>query len=327
MSLKCHFDSDGWLQGSIKITHMTSPNHYTSGFSRNARGLVQHTEDGYEAGTIATFMSPAAQVSAFFGVDEDGTAQQFLPVGHGFVAWAQVDGNQDWRSCECEDKTKTGQPMTQPQMVAFAQILEACSAYDHFPLQITDDPVNGHGLITHGDGGVAWGDHPDCPGSVRKAQRPHIIALAMSIRAEGTPAPPAKPATVQVKAPAAPRSVPIEIQDDSVVISAVVNGKPVSFVLDTGDAIGPTFTAADASRLGLVKGAPFGVEGAGGASSAYQTTADITFDDLAYAAEPSAIDDDLEGSSLLGLPFFLAKAAVLSFDLAARTLSMTPLAG
>jgi hypothetical protein len=187
MSLQCHFDANGWLHGPIRIAYYTSPNHYTSGFADKAKGMVQHTEDGYEAGTIATFMDPAAQVSAFFGVDEGGTAQQFLPVGQGFVAWAQAAGNPFWRSCECEDKTQTGSPMTAPQLTAFAQILEACSAYDGFPLQITDD-VNGTGLITHGDGGAAWGDHPDCPGDVRKAQRPQIIALAMAIRAGGAPA-------------------------------------------------------------------------------------------------------------------------------------------
>lgn len=122
-------------------------------------------------------------------------------------------------------------------------------------------------------------------------------------------------------------AVPIEILDASVVIHAVVNGKPAEFILDTGDAIGPTFTAADAARLGLVRGAPFGVEGAGGASSAYQTTASITFDDITYASEPSAIDDALEGYSLLGLPFFLARTEELVFTWPARTLTLIPLAG
>ena len=187
---KCHFDSEGWLRGPIAITHYFSPNHYNSGFATKARGMVQHTEDGFTAGTVETFMNKAAQVSAFFGVGEDGAAQQFLPVGRGLVAWAEGEGNQAWRSCECEDKTKTGQPMTAPQLAAFAQILEACSAYDGFPLVITDD-VNGTGLITHGDGGVPWGDHPDCPGPVRKAQRPALIELAKAIR-EGKP-----PVTVQ----------------------------------------------------------------------------------------------------------------------------------
>jgi N-acetylmuramoyl-L-alanine amidase len=180
MSMRCHFDDEGWLQGPISIAHHSSPN-YSSGFAAKAQGLVQHTEDGYEAGTFATFMDRASQVSAFFSVGEDGTAHQYLPVGKGYVAWAEGAGNESWRSCECEDKTNTKAPMPNAQLTAFAQILEACASYDGFPLQITDD-VHGTGLITHGDGGAAWGDHPDCPGSVRKAQRPQIIALAQAIR-------------------------------------------------------------------------------------------------------------------------------------------------
>jgi murein L,D-transpeptidase YcbB/YkuD len=77
-------------------------------------------------------------------------------------------------------------PLTNAQITAFAQILEACSARDGFPLQITDD-VNGQGLILHSDGGQLWGGHTSCPGPVRAAQRPQIIALAMSIR-QDTPA-------------------------------------------------------------------------------------------------------------------------------------------
>lgn len=121
-------------------------------------------------------------------------------------------------------------------------------------------------------------------------------------------------------------TVPIEIVNDSIVVNAQVNGQPVAFVLDTGDAIGPVFCAEDAARLGLQQGEPFGVEGAGGASTSYQTTASITFDDVTYADEPSAIDLDLQGDSLLGLPFFLAKCAVLSFQITERTLSLVPLA-
>ena len=185
-ALKCHFDADGWLQGPINITHLMTPNHGT-GFAVKAKGMVQHTEDGFEAGTVETFMNAANQVSAFFSVSEQGVCHQYLPLGHGYVAWAEVDGNEAWRSCECEDLTRTGDPMTPAQVTAFAQILEACSAYDGFPLQITDD-VNGTGLITHGDGGVNWGNHPNCPGNVRKAQRPQIIALAMAIRSGTDPA-------------------------------------------------------------------------------------------------------------------------------------------
>ena len=134
----------------------------------------------------------------------------------------------------------------------------------------------------------------------------------------GTP----KPAAARKKA-APVTTVPIEITDSSIVIHATVNGQPWTAVLDTGDAIGPTFTAEDAQRLGLVQGAPFGVEGAGGASSAFATTATIAFDDVTYPDEPSAIDLDLQGQSLLGLPFFLAKAETLTFNFAGKQLSMT----
>ena len=117
-------------------------------------------------------------------------------------------------------------------------------------------------------------------------------------------------------------SVPIEIVQDSIVIKAAVGGHPVSLILDTGDAIGPVFNSADAARLGLQRGEPFGVEGAGGASTSYETTASITFDDVTYPDEPSAIDDDLQGDSLLGLPFFLQKCAVLSLDFRTRQLTV-----
>jgi hypothetical protein len=180
--MRCHFDGDGWLQGPIGIAREMSPNYFHSGFAAKARGLVQHTEQGFRQGTVERFLNPESQVSAFFSVGEDGAAHQYVPVGHGYVAWAQQDGNASWRSCECEDETNTSKPMSPAQLTTFAQILEACATYDEFPLQITD-VVTGTGLITHGDGGVAWGDHPLCPGSVRKAQRPQIIALAQAIRA------------------------------------------------------------------------------------------------------------------------------------------------
>jgi predicted aspartyl protease len=115
-------------------------------------------------------------------------------------------------------------------------------------------------------------------------------------------------------------TVPFRIEQDSVVIEGTANGQPVDFVLDTGDAIGPTFTAADAQRLGLAQGQAEGVEGAGGGSSVWQTTASISLGGDTWDAEPSAVDPDLEGYSLLGLPFFLARCKFLGFDLQHQTL-------
>jgi len=177
---RCQFDAEGWLRGPIQITHLTTPNHSGAGFG-TGRGVVIHTEAGYEAGTVATFMNPANQVSAFWSIARGGTCHQYVPVGRGWQAWSQAAGNDAWRGVEDEDQTHPSIPLTAKQIATFGQILEACSTYDGFPLEITDD-VNGTGLITHGDGGVNWGNHPSCPGSVRRAQRPQIIAMAKAIR-------------------------------------------------------------------------------------------------------------------------------------------------
>jgi len=186
---RCQFDAEGWLRGPIQITHLTTPNHSGAGFG-TGRGVVIHTEAGYEAGTVATFMNPANQVSAFWSIARGGTCHQYVPVGHGYCAWSQAAGNDAWRGVEDEDQTHPSIPLTAKQIATFGQILEACSTYDGFPLEITDD-VNGTGLITHGDGGVNWGNHPSCPGSVRRAQRPQIIAMAKAIRT-GTATPSAE---------------------------------------------------------------------------------------------------------------------------------------
>jgi hypothetical protein len=183
MSLRCHFDADGWLAGPIGISHHMTPNRYDSGFVAPARGVVQHTEDGFEAGTFATFMNPAEQVSAFFSIGEEGTSHQYLPVGRGYVAWAERVGNPYWYSIECEDKKRSAtMPMTDAQVTIFAQIYSALAERDGFGYASTDDTEHGRGLITHGDGKAAWGNHPDCPGSIRKAQRPEILARARAVR-------------------------------------------------------------------------------------------------------------------------------------------------
>lgn len=179
MSLRCHFDSDGWLQGPISITHVMTPNHGT-GFG-TGRGVVLHTEAGFEAGTVETFLNPASKVSAFFSIAQSGVCHQYVPVGKGLTAWSQAAGNESFRGIEDEDRTHPSVPLTAAQITTFAQILEACSAFDGFPLQVTDS-VGGQGLILHSDGGQAWGGHLQCPGPVRAAQRPQIVALAMAIR-------------------------------------------------------------------------------------------------------------------------------------------------
>ena len=159
-------------------------------------GLVLHTENGYEQGTIATFNNPASQASAFFAVGLDGVIHQFGPVGKDWMAWAQADGNPHWYSVEDADNWPGAPPITRPfsaeQVTALAQLLELLSRFAGFPLQVTDS-VDNKGLGVHAMGGQAWGGHPYCPGAVRTGQRPEIVALAREIRVGVAPAPPPPP--------------------------------------------------------------------------------------------------------------------------------------
>jgi hypothetical protein len=183
MAEALHIDSGGRLQGRANIT-FNSPWPCVNGewgFSEPAHGVVMHTEVGFEAGTISVFNNPSFQASAFFSIGQDGHIHQYGPVGQGWVAWTQAAGNFTWIGIEDEDRTDPSIPLTDAQLTAFAQILEACSAHAGFPLQSTDD-VAGTGLGWHGMGGDAWGGHFDCPGDVRKAQRPDIIQRAQAIR-------------------------------------------------------------------------------------------------------------------------------------------------
>ena len=120
-------------------------------------------------------------------------------------------------------------------------------------------------------------------------------------------------------------AIPMHVVNQAVNIPAHVNGQPVTFILDTGDAIGPVFNAADAQRLGLVSGPPLQVSGAGGAASGItETTADIQLGPFTYPGELGAIDPNLEGPSLLGLPFFSGRLSFLGFDFQGRELIVIP---
>ncbi len=117
-------------------------------------------------------------------------------------------------------------------------------------------------------------------------------------------------------------SAAFDLYQNSVIIAGMVNDLPVDFVLDTGDAVGPVFNSADAARLGLPQQSAEQVSGAGGLSTTYATVATVNFDDRTYPDEPAVIDPDLQGPSLLGLPFFVAKCQVLLFDFSGRDLVM-----
>jgi hypothetical protein len=199
---KMHVDSAGKLQCPSHpelITH-NSPwptQNGSTNFQDPANGYVIHTEVGYEHTVIQEFNNPADQASAFFSIGVDGHIHQYGPVGHGWKAWTQAGGNPKWRGSEHEDLGHPSNPLTAAQIESSASVLEAVSAHDKFPLQPTDDPNNGKGVIFHSDGGAAWGGH-DCPGTVRRGQRGDIIHRAKALRGAApapTPDPTPKPSS------------------------------------------------------------------------------------------------------------------------------------
>lgn len=161
----------------------------TPGGSGAMRGVVMHTEVGYDHNLQAEFDNPAAQASAWFSVRDDGHITQYGPLGKGWMAWAQMAGNPEWYSIEHEDHGDPRVPLTDAQITASAQILECLSAFAGFPLQEANS-ITERGYGVHYMGGQAWGGHtcPDVPPSpVRSLQRPVIIELAKAIRAGNPP--------------------------------------------------------------------------------------------------------------------------------------------
>ena len=187
MTGKLTVGNDGRVTGPATIKYNDPfPTRNGSFGSGAMMGVVMHTMVGNLPGTVDWFNNPQSQASAHFGVAQDGEIWQFGPIGKGWIAWHAAAANHAWYGIEFADNAAPSNPLTPQQITASAQLVECLSAFAGFPLQVSDSPsVKGYGW--HGMGGDAWGGHPGCPGSVRKAQRAQIIALAMAIRS-GVPA-------------------------------------------------------------------------------------------------------------------------------------------
>ena len=187
MTGKLKINNNGRVTGPITIIYNKPfPTVNGSWGSGSIAGVVMHTMVGNLPGTVATFNNPASQVSAHFGIAQNGSVHQFGPIGKGWIAWAQRAGNDTWYSIEHADGGNPENPLTDAQLVASAQLVEVLSAFAGFPLQVTDS-VSGTGYGTHVMGGAAWGGHT-CPGpGPRAGQRHVIIARAKQIRAGDTP--------------------------------------------------------------------------------------------------------------------------------------------
>jgi hypothetical protein len=138
-------------------------------------GVVIHVTAG-EGDPYNEFANPNNQVSSHFGILNgqggtiDGRIEQYVDTG--FDSWAQMAGNNTYISVETEGEPT--EPLTSAQVASFAKVLAWCNQVHGIPLVVTDTPGTG-GLITHGDGGVAWGNHIGCPGPLRSPQRQDIL--------------------------------------------------------------------------------------------------------------------------------------------------------
>ena len=188
---RCWFDGDGKLCGPAQITYNTPfPTKNGSWGSGAMNGVLMHTMVGNLPGTVTIFNTDrgAQSVSAHFGISQAGEIYQFGPIGQGWIAWHAVAANLTYYGIEHADDGNPDNPLTDAQIAASAQVVEALAAFAGFPLQITDVP-GGKGYGTHFMGGAAYGGHtcPDLPPKhIRSMQRPAIITLAGQIREEGT---------------------------------------------------------------------------------------------------------------------------------------------
>ena len=125
------------------------------------RLFVLHVAQGNnQSGIDAWFDNPRAHVSAHFSVSRFGIIHQHVNIET--TAWAEADYNDV--AISIEHLGYSGKRVTRSQMRSSLRLLRWLhKQFPHVPLQRTADPL-GHGVIGHGELGVAGGDHPDCPG-------------------------------------------------------------------------------------------------------------------------------------------------------------------
>jgi hypothetical protein len=163
-------------------------NDYPGGM-KEYLGVVDHIEQGSEGGTIGWFQNPASEVSAHFAISKTGQVAQFVDIHD--AAWAEVSGNPDYISVEHEGVA--GDHLTAMQLVAEAHLIAWIHNTVGFTFTLADTPGE-RGLGYHAMGGVAWGDHPDCPGAPIVASRATVLAAAQALVGSSIlPVPPAVP--------------------------------------------------------------------------------------------------------------------------------------
>ena len=161
-----------WTEQAVWV----GPTGNQSGPMTQQRGMILHVMQGSLAGSVAWAKNPASQVSFHFGTSKAGACQQLVDTD--VTAWTQGAGNGSWVSVENEDFS--GNPLNAAQVENVAQLYARGVREYGWPYRLANSPSE-FGLGWHGMGGVAWGNHPDCPGQPIIDQRGLILARAEQI--------------------------------------------------------------------------------------------------------------------------------------------------
>lgn len=240
-----------------KASWQGPPDSNFSGPMVEFRGLVWHIAEGSYWGTIGWQQNPIADVSSHFVIGQNqGEVAQMLDTATQ-TAWTQAAGNGHWVSVEFAGFS-TGQ-LTGPQFEAAAQLYAWLVQVHGIPVQLADTP-SGRGLGWHGMGGVAWGNHPNCPGPANVALRPSNLARVQQILGGG-------PSPEEFDVPA------IMIQDNTGIVLLWTGANELIFqnvvTVDMVDAwnkagVPGPFVVPNISNYGAAAGSPVAVEGGGG---------------------------------------------------------------
>lgn len=139
-------------------------------------GLILHVQVG-NGELTGWFNNPGSGASSAWQAMKSGRVFQFGdPDADKF--WTQGAGNPDYGAVESEGYPS--EPLTPAQIDGIARIYAEGHKREGWPFQLAERPGD-RGLGWHGMGGAAWGGHYDCPGPIRKAQRPQILVRAKQI--------------------------------------------------------------------------------------------------------------------------------------------------
>jgi len=133
------------------------------------RGLVLHVQVG-DGSCYGEFSVPANQASSTWWVSKAGLLEQYVDSDD--AAWTEAAGNFTWDSVETEGTPD--EPLTTEQIATLAKLYAWGMEQYGWPAVLAETPDQ-LGFGWHGMGGVAWGNHPDCPGDLRRPQRQDIL--------------------------------------------------------------------------------------------------------------------------------------------------------